>query len=47
MTYRTDPVKGTRGRESVRSLWKVSLVLGIIALISIVALIIQGSHFAA
>ena len=47
MTYRTDQAERTSDGESGRSLWKVSLILGILALISIMALIIQGSHFAA
>ena len=47
MTYRTDQVEHARDGESGHSLWKVSLGLGLTALISILALIAQGPHLAA
>jgi hypothetical protein len=47
MTYRTDVDVRTQIGESRRSRWKVSLALGFAALISILALILQGPHLGA
>ncbi|MGO9179973.1 MAG: hypothetical protein ACLQBX_11640 [Candidatus Limnocylindrales bacterium] len=46
MTYWADLAKSTRGVERTHPLARVHIALGLVALISIVALIIQGGHLA-
>ncbi|HXQ96336.1 MAG TPA: hypothetical protein VN800_05380 [Candidatus Acidoferrales bacterium] len=44
MTYWTDQAKSIRAGERTHPLAKIHVALGLVALISIVALIIQGGH---